>query len=379
MRSTQRYSERTLKFSILIPLLALFLTACGEEASDAKHGNRLEKATPVVAFSAEYEDLKDSLRAVGTARSLLSVTLYPESSGIVRQVNFQPDELVKEGAVLLELDSRDEVLAVELANVQLQDAERSLKRYTALNAANKNIPESTVDEARLALESAKVALNAAELALERRKVRAPFDSHVGLTDIDVGDRVETSTSITTLDDRSELLVHFAVPESYIAQVAPGTVIEARLWDSRQPPLIGEVVATDSRVDPTSRAFTARASLDNSNDLLRPGMAFEIAVNVSKGRYLAVPDVAVQWGADGAYLWRVIDGQAKRAAVNLVQRLEGKLLVEGEISEGDLIVAEGVQSVRQGSALRLLDADLLDQDARKILATPATGEEPNNNG
>jgi len=109
---------------------------------------------------------------------------------------------------------------------------------------------------------------------------------------------------------------------------------------------------DSRIDTASRAFTARAAIDNQQDRFRPGMAFEIAISTSRGEFIAVPDVAVQWGADGPYIWIARDGKAERKDVRLVKRLPNRLLIESDIAVGTLVIAEGVQSVRAGVALNL---------------------------
>jgi RND family efflux transporter MFP subunit len=366
---------------LLLPfaLLTALVTGGCEQKSAVLTSAKQERQISVVAPAAFYENWQDKISAVGTTRAKYSVSIFPESDGVVTNLFFTPDQLVRKGDVLITLDDRDETLALELAHVQLADAKRLVDRYVTLNKQNQNLPESTVDEARLAYESAKIAVKTAELALERRRVRAPFDGHIGISDIDIGDRIDTATVVATLDDRSELLVDFAVPESFIGQVRPGVSVRAKRWESDAPAMTGSIIATDSRVNPATRAFTARAVIDNAADKLRAGMAFEVSVEVSKGQYLAVPDVAVQWGADGAYVWQAVDGRASRVPVQLIQRLEGRLLIDGSLKEGALIVAEGVQSVRQGVALRLLDGAALDEDARKILATPAEPKEGASNG
>jgi hypothetical protein len=89
------------------------------------------------------------------------------------------------------------------------------------------------------------------------------------------------------------------------------------------------------------------------------MAFEISLNASRGVFLSVADVAVQWGADGAYVWVSEEGRASRREVRLVKRLAGAILIEGDLSEGDAVVIEGVQSVRAGVLLKQLNADEFD--------------------
>ncbi|CAN0302871.1 unnamed protein product, partial [Chrysoparadoxa australica] len=115
-----------------------------------------------------------------------------------------------------------------------------------------------------------------------------------------------------------------------------------------------IINVDSRIDPTSRTFTVRAEVDNQADALRPGMSFRIGFELLSNTRPVVPEAAISWGSDGAFVWLVREGRAEREAVTLVQRRQGRVLVSGDISAGELVVAEGVQRMREGAAVDLLD-------------------------
>ena len=342
----------------------LLVSGCGEDEQTAgpRFGGQ-GGGVPVLTEPVQLTDLEETLTSVGTARALKSVTVYAETTGRVTAVAIEADGKVAAGDLLLQLDDRDEQLAVELATVQLADAERLVKRYTTVNARDANIPESQLDDARAAVDSARIALEQAKVDLERRQITAPFAGRVGLTEIDVGDRIDTNTLVTTIDDRQVLLINFSVPEVYVERVQRGTPVSVKLWDAADEPVSGEIVAVDSRIDVNSRSFTARAAIDNQNDQFRPGMAFEISLNATRGRFLSVPDVAVQWGADGAYVWVAEDGRAARREVRLVKRLAGAILVDGDLAENEAVVMEGVQGVRAGAPLKVLNTSDLDAGMR----------------
>ncbi|MGI9315292.1 MAG: efflux RND transporter periplasmic adaptor subunit [Luminiphilus sp.] len=350
----------TLSLPLATLLLGFNLLGCSDTADPgaSKFGGQ-GSAVAVMTEPAQLSDLSETLTSVGTARALKSVSIYAETSGRVTAVAIDADSSVLGGDVLLQLDDRDETLAAELASVKLADAERLVKRYTTVNARDANIPESQLDDARAAVDSARIALEQARVDLDRRRLTAPFAGRVGITEIDVGDRIDTNTLITTIDDRKVLLINFSVPEVYVDRVTRGTPVNVRLWDAADEPVSGEIVALDSRIDINSRAFIARAAIDNEADRFRPGMAFEISLNASRGVFLSVADVAVQWGADGAYVWVAEEGRASRREVRLVKRLAGAILIEGDLSEGDAVVIEGVQSVRAGVLLKQLNADEFD--------------------
>ena len=350
--------------------VVLGMAGCGDDRNADQNSNRFggqSGGAPVVTAPVLLTDLNERLTSVGTARALKSVVIYAENSGRVIAVNIKADSLVAEAQTLLQLDDRDERLAVELATVQLADAERLVRRYMTVNTQDMNIPESQLDDARAAVDSTRIALAQSQVALDRRRIRAPFQGNVGITEVDVGDRIDTSTLVTTIDDRSVLLVSFSVPEVYVERVTQGTPVSVRLWDAADIAVQGEVTAVDSRIDINSRSFIARAAIDNTEDQFRPGMAFEISVDASRGQYLSVPDVAVQWGADGAYVWIVDEGHAVRREIRLVKRFAGSILVEGELTEGERVVIEGVQAVRAGAALQVISTTALDAKPAPVTA------------
>ncbi len=195
---------------------------------------------------------------------------------------------------------------------------------------------------------------------------------MGISDVDAGDRIDPATEITTIDDRSVLLVSFDVPEAFVGNLATDDPVRIEVWSAEGTAASGRIVDLGSRVDPLSRAFTARAEVPNPEDQLRPGMSFRVELDLVGAAFPAVPEVALQWGAEGAYIWIVEADRARRVPASLVQRQEGRVLVDAEVPAGALVVGEGVQSMRDGIAVRTMDAEALARDARGVL-TPAANE------
>ena len=329
---------------------ALALGACSEAPDSGGYSARAGARTiPVIAEPLALEHAQTSIEAVGTSRAVLSADLYPATSGEVVAVNVEPGQLVNQGDILVRLDSREEALAVRLAKLRLEDAERLYDRYTRSASSGAVVP-TTLDAARTAVELARVELESAEIALADRAIKAPFAGHVGSTDVDPGDRIGPDTLVTTLDDRSSILVSFEIPEQFIGELSVGDSVRLETWSSAMPAVSGEVIDVGSRIDPESRSFIARASVPNDDDSLRPGMSFRVQAGVEGERYASIVETGVQWGADGAYVWSVVDGAAARVPVQIIQRREGRVLVDGDFEEGLLVVVEGTQSVREGTAV-----------------------------
>ena len=109
------------------------------------------------------------------------------------------------------------------------------------------------------------------------------------------------------------------------------------------------------------------------------MAFEISVRAERGAFKAVPDVAVQWGADGAYIWTSIDGKAVRRDVQLVKRLAGEILIEADIALGTRVITEGVQAVRAGATLKDLNPINNPKESSRTAAELRPDADAPNNG
>ncbi len=322
-----------------------------ENAAQRRRGarSRGRPAPSVVTATVEEAEAGSRLVAIGTARAARSVTLYSQTSGPVAELAFAAGDLVFKGDTLLRLDDSEERLAVEQAQLDLGAAEDTLARYERLTQSQ-SIPAVQAEEARTALARARNQLTAAELALERRRIRAPFSGVMGFAEVDVGDMLGNSTPIATLDDRARLTVEFYVPERFAAQIASDAEISATTAAFGQEAFRGEIVASDSRIDPESRTMRVRAALANEDDRLRPGMAFSVAIEFDTPGRPAVPKIAVQWDREGAYVWKVVDGQAARTPVRVVTRTASAVLVDGDIAPHDVVVAEGADRLREGASI-----------------------------
>lgn len=357
-----QHTIRVLRHTTLALLLGI--AACSEREAAGNYAPQRARSVPVATAPLSYQDLITRLEAVGTSEAVKSISLFPEAAGEVVAVHFKPGNFVQRGDTLLELDSRDQKLALELSNVRLDETRRLFDRYDRANrGVDLTIPETTLDTARSAFETARIERDLAQVALERRFIVAPFSGHVGITDVEVGDRVDTTSIITTLDDRSALQVTFEAPESFVGQLDVHDPVDVTTWRDSVNAVKGEVIEIDSRINPVSRAFRVRARVPNEGDALRPGMSFRVALLLDRGRFPAVSEVAVQWGTEGAFVWVADEERARRVPVRLVERLQGHILVEGDLSQGDMIIGEGVQSMREGIALRVIDARAVAKDAR----------------
>lgn len=308
-------------------------------------------AVPVLVVPVGLQGDGAVIQAVGTGIARQAVVLHPEAAGRVVELAVKAGDRVEQGALLLRLDDEGERLALDLARVNVADAEQRLARYEQA-APSGAVSQSEVDVARTALQAARIERQRAELALERRSLVAPFGGVIGIPQVDLGDRVDETTPVATLDDRSALLVAFEVPEAFAGSLDIGDPVAATTWARPGESFQGTIVDIASRLDPVTRTLPVRASLPNDDDRLRPGMAFAIVLRLVGNRYPAVPSIAVQWDSEGPHVWLVEDETARRVPVTIIRRGEGVVLIDGAIAEGAAVVVEGMQRLRPGIPVEL---------------------------
>ncbi len=346
----------------------LLLGSCA--ASEQDGGS---EAVAVVAQQPQSVPQQLRVEVVGSSRAEISAELHPEAAGLVRSVRFSAGDFVRKGQPLVELDSRRERLSVEAAEVRLREASQLLSRYRRIEGTGA-ISQSQIEAGETALASARVELEQAKTALSDRTVTAPFSGHIGLTQIDVGDRIAPDTIIAQLDRRQTLFVDFPAPETAFGRLGPGSAVTVSPFSEPDRMIEAKVIATDSTISDEQRTYVVRTAIDNSDDTLRPGMSFRVLF-VDSGRMLpSVPEEAIVWGGDGSYLWVVREGAAKRLPVTIAARREGSALVEAELAGDDLVIVEGVQKVREGQSVRLVKPRQEEvQDIEVDSADPADAE------
>lgn len=312
---------------------------------------------PVIVAPARIEDNSTVVRTVGTGEALRTVTLFPRSAGDVAEVTFAAGQKVEAGEMLIRLDDAEEALATRLAQVRIRDARQLLQRYERAVRGG-GVSASEVDSARTALEEARIQLAQAELALERRSIVAPFEGVVGFSAVDPGDRATETTAVTTLDDRSAILIDFDVPEAVAGRLAVDGTVSATTWSFPGETFVGTIIAVGSRIDAETRSLRVRARINNPDDRLRTGMSFGVNLDIPGTPFPSVPEIALQWGREGAYVWVVRDERVRQVPVTVRQRTRGRVLAEGEIAEGEAVVIEGVLRLREGGRVA---ASILNQE------------------
>ena len=354
-------SKRTLTIASAIVIVAaaaggwmLFTRDVQESPRNARAG----APRSVVAAVVQKEEFSDRLEAIGTLFANESVNVTAKTQGIIRSI--EDGRTIKQGEQIAAIDAgeQDAQLNVELANLEQQRKE--LERTMGL-AKDSHVSQARVDEQVALLKKAEANVSAARVRSGDRRIVAPFSGIVGTRRISVGALVTPGTLITTLDDISQVKLDFAIPETFMATLQPGLDIEASASAYPKEIFKGKVMSVDSRVDPVTRSVSIRAVIDNADLRLRPGMLMVVQLIKDKRDSLMIPEAALLPENDQQYVFTIgPDSVVTRLKVVIRRRRAGSVEVLDGLHDGDFVVKEGLQDLRSGDKVTVLNTKDLPQ-------------------
>ncbi|GAB6195553.1 efflux RND transporter periplasmic adaptor subunit [Lysobacter xanthus] len=338
-------------------LVVLAVAGCGKSPQAAGPGSGGGPGGPgggdrpvtVTTGIVRSEPFADTLQALGTVRARESVSITASVSEKVQAVHFDSGDVVRTGAPLVTLSGQAESAQLREAEASASEADKLYRRQSEL-AAQQLIARSQLDTQRATRDAANARVAQVRAQLADRVIRAPFGGVLGLRQVSPGSLVTPGTVITTLDDLSTVFVDFPVPETQLAQVAPGQGLGgiAAAYPDRR--FDGTVDTLDARVDPASRAVTVRGRFANPDRVLRPGMLLRVEVARAPRPAMLVPEIAIVQVGSESYVFRVRDGRAERADVELGTRVGGRVEVVSGLAPGDRIVVDGTGKLKPGAKI-----------------------------
>ncbi|HSQ09146.1 MAG TPA: efflux RND transporter periplasmic adaptor subunit [Burkholderiaceae bacterium] len=309
--------------------------------------------TPVEVVSLAPTVVKEDLQAVGSLRSNESVILRPEVSGRIATIGFKDGQLVRKGQLLVGLDATLNEAEVYQARAEYDLALSNLKRSEDL-ASRKFISSSAQETATSNAQVAEAKLKLAQARLSKMRIVAPFDGSVGIRKVSLGDYVKDGTDLVNLEDVRILKVDFRLPERNISQIRVGQTIEVVADALPNEHWQGRIEAINPKVDADGRSLELRALLENTSGKLRPGMFVRVRVIVGeRSNALLVPEEVIVPQGSEFYVFKVVDGAARRVPVKIGVRRDAMVEILDGLAVGDQVVTAGMRLSRDGQPVRVL--------------------------
>ncbi|GGK86313.1 efflux RND transporter periplasmic adaptor subunit [Rufibacter glacialis] len=355
-----------------LSLSTALLVSCGKK--EAPQQNPMNAAVPVNTYTVTQEHVTGTDTYPGTVVPLNEVELRPQVSGYISQIFVKDGQKVTKGQKLYEIDRSKYQAAynqaqanVRSAQANLNRVQKDLERYENL-AKQDAIARQRVDYARADVETARanVAVARAQVAsastdLGYSIIKAPFSGTIGISQVRVGSQVSPGqTLLNTISSEGPTGVDFVINEQELPRFnrlrqgkQPDSLFTLTLSGGSTYPHTGKLTAIDRAVGLQSGTITVRVSFPNPDRQLVAGMTVSVNVlNQDIGQQLTLPYRAVTEQLGEYFVYKVLGDSVQQQNVLLGTRFQDKIVAREGLKEGDVIVVEGIQKLRQGSKVQV---------------------------
>ena len=334
---------------VLLAGVVVYLNMPQEESAS----NSSVRATPVKTALVSSQAFPITIESLGTAIANESVNITAQVTDTVKAINFEDGDKVIEGELLVQLNNSEERARVEELKANIDEAKRQFTRIADLRQSNAT-SEQLLDEQQARVKALQAQLDIALAQLNDLQIRAPFSGLLGNREISIGSLVQPGDTITTLDDISLIKVDFSIAENHLASVAKGQTLSASSVAYPGEEFTGKITNIDTRLDPISRSIRVRATIDNKDNRLRPGMLLTVVVEKRVLNTLVLPEKALVPVQDKQYVYVVNDNVAQQTEVVIGERRPGLVQIVSGLNEGDEVITEGTLRVRDQSPVNVLN-------------------------
>jgi membrane fusion protein (multidrug efflux system) len=317
-----------------------------------------EAVTSVVA---KQEHWPATMSVIGSMEAVHGVMVSADLPGTVARINFESGQSVRQGDVLVELDTRQERAQLAALEAQRDLAKVNFARMQKL-VDEGVISRQEYDQATASQKQTEANVGEIRATIERKTIRAPFSGILGIRKANLGQYLAAGNPIVQLQSLNPIYVDFGVPQQVGTQVRPGNNVRVTAQDPAGKEFTGRVSALDSVVDEATRNVQVQATLANPEGKLKPGMYVQVEMKFGASRQaITVPASAISYAPYGDSVFVITDlkdpkGQTYRGVRQQFVKINGsrgdQVAIDSGLNPGDEIVSSGVFKLRNGAAVKV---------------------------
>ena len=315
----------------------------------------------VTSIVTRREQWPATMAVIGTTEAVHGVTVSADLPGTVARINFDSGKPVREGEILVELDTRQERAQLASLEAQSELARVNFGRTQELVNAGV-ISRQEYDQATSQQKATEANVAEIRATIARKTIRAPFSGILGIRKVNLGQYLSAGTPIVSNQSLNPIYVNFGVPQQEATKVKIGRSLRVTTEDVAGKVFAGNVTAIDSEVDQTTRNIKIQATLANPDGKLRPGMFVQVELPLGASRdVIALPASAINYAPYGDSVFVITDlkdpkGQTYRGVKQQFVKIQGargdQVAVISGLKAGDEVVTSGVFKLRNGAAVQV---------------------------
>ncbi len=313
----------------------------------------------VTTILAQQEEWPTTLSAIGTMTAVQGVTVSADLPGIVERIAFESGTWVREGDVLVQLDTQQEQAQLAAAEAERDLANLNFDRMQGL--VNEGaISRAEYDQAAAEQKRTEARVGEIRATIARKTIRAPFSGLLGIRQVNLGQYLSGGDAVVPLQSLHPIYVDFGVPQQEASQVRIGRTVRISTGDLAGEGFTGRITAVNPIVDEATRNVQIQATLANPHGTFRPGMFVQAEVMLDATRsVVTLPASAISYAPYGDSVFVVTDlkdpdGQTYRGVRQQFVKLEGtrgdQIAVVAGLQPREEVVTSGAFKLRNGAAV-----------------------------
>ena len=314
----------------------------------------------VSSVTVRQEEWQNTLGAIGAVTAAQGVILTPEVAGTVREIAFESGSVVAKGDLLVRLDT-----SIEQAQLRSMEAQADLARINAVREktlrAQEMVPQSELDAAEAAWKQNQANADAIRATIEKKTIRAPFAGRLGIRPINLGQYLDPGKPIVSLQSLAPVYADFSLPQQDLARLSPGMPVRLTTDTYPERQFDGVLTALTPDIDLDTRTVGLRATFENPDQLLRPGMYARVEVVLPEEQnVLVIPITSVLSAPYGDSVYMIEPksaGNSEKPELVVRQQFVRTGSVRGDfttvqtgLKAGERIVSAGLFKLRNGMSV-----------------------------
>jgi membrane fusion protein, multidrug efflux system len=302
-----------------------------------------------------------TVKALGTVTAVQGVTVSADLPGVVEKIYFESGRTVRQGDMLVQLDTRQETAQLTSAESARDLSRLSFDRMKGLKESGV-IAVADYDRAVAQLQQDDAKVGEIRATIARKTIRAPFSGALGIRQVNLGQYLAAGAPIVSLQSLRPIYADFAVPQQQVVNLRPGTAVRLTTAQGQEAGgAEGKISAIDSVVDPATRNLQVRATFANADGRLHPGMYVEARLLLGASQTaVSLPASAISYAPYGDSVFVVEDVKdpktqktyrgVRQQFVKLGGSRGDQVAVVSGLKPGEEVVTSGVFKLRSGAAV-----------------------------
>ena len=325
------------------------LCSCGEKKQTAE-----EQTVRVKVQQIQAEAVNGEQGFSGTIEEQSGASLSFATAGTIKRIYVNSGQTVGAGQLIAELDPTTMQNAYTIAKTALEQAQDTYNRMKELHDDG-SLPEMQWIAIENQLKSATASEAMAKKSLADTKLYAPFGGYIAAKDAEVGQNAGPGVPVVKLVSIGSVKVKISVPEDDIQRIKKGSSMKIIVPALGNREFSGSVTERGVSADPRSRTYEVKATINNHDGQLLPGMICQAFTNYMQGTTgVFVPANLVQLDSDNnTFVWVVNGGKAVKRQIFISNETAQGAQVSGGLSDGDQIIVAGQQKVSNGMKVTIV--------------------------